>query len=641
MTAPEHPAESTDCERNAVLAQYASDVVLIVDADLKVQYLSPSAERQMGYREEEWLGHSALDAVHPDDVERAAEAFGRALGTPGVNEPLEIRAKQIGAGWRWFEVVASNLIEHPAIRGVVLCARDINDLRDTQSQQIADLRRFDALLANLSDMVTVIDAHGNMSYVSPAAQQLVGRQAEDRLGASIFDYVHPDDAPRAADVLAQALATPGHTTEFDARVLHEDGTYRTWEVRAKNLLDDPLVQGIIVNSRDVTDRVKVEAALHESERLYRTIVENANEGIWIIDTDAVTTFANTRLAAMFGLPAAAIVGRHVFEFLDNAGRDAATLRLERRRAGIGEQHDIQLYRQDGSAFWALISAAPLMDDDGTYHGSIALVTDITDRRNNEADLRAALFAQQRQKAELDRHRLEAELNRSRRLESIGRLAAGVAHDFNNLVGVILNFAAAAAKQLEPASSAAGDIAQIQYAAEQAAEVTRKLLTFGRADPLRLEVFDLNEIIVDVIQLVDRSFGQEIALAKQLTPHPCLIEADLSQTEQLLMNLLINARDALPNGGTIRVSTESGDTTSSTEDGTPPSVVLTVADNGIGMSPDVLARAFEPFFTTKNPDRGTGLGLATVHSIVTRANGHVRIESTPQRGTTVKVSLPSR
>src|SRR5438552_3220628 len=175
------------------LARHASDVVLIVDAEARVQYLSPSAERLMGYRADEWLGRSALEVIHPDDVELAAGAFGRALARPGLNEPLEMRVRRIGDGWRWFELVAPNLLDDPGVNGIVCNVRDVTDLRGAQDEVTANARRFEAMLANLSDLVSVIDTGGYMTYLSPATRRLLGRQAEDRLGASIFDYVHPDD----------------------------------------------------------------------------------------------------------------------------------------------------------------------------------------------------------------------------------------------------------------------------------------------------------------------------------------------------------------------------------------------------------------------------------------------------------------
>ncbi|HWS48193.1 MAG TPA: PAS domain S-box protein [Acidimicrobiia bacterium] len=756
-----------EAQRDQVLAQYASDVVLILDARAKVQYLSPSAERLMGYREEDWLGLDALQVIHPDDLELAAGAFGRALAVPGVNQPLEMRVRKVGDGWRWFEVVATNLIDHPAIRGVVLCARDITprveahealqrsedrlsallrhsndivcvldpdgavsyispsaarrlgydgeirvgtnvfdfvhpddlqrvrevlasipgldpgqrisvelrvahgdgswhdfevvvsdgsddpavagivcnardvtDLRNARAQVSVYERRFEAMLANLSDLISVIDANGNMSYLSPATRRLLGRNADDRLGASILDFVHPDDLEATTQRLHDALLVPGLIAPFETRVLHEDGTYRIFEVRANNLLHDPAVNGIIVNSRDITDRVNAEAALRANERLYRTIVETANEGIWMSDANNVTTFVNRRMAEMLGVQPGDMIGRNPFDFVNDDGLRLANDNLEHRRRGESGQFDFEFVRDDGTSFWAMVSASPLIDENGTYHGSIGLITDLTERMWAEAELRAAVVEREHNRAELERHRLEAELDQARRLESLGRLAAGIAHDFNNLMGVILNYASVAAKQLTENEPAAQDLARIQRAAEQAADVTRKLLVFGHADPVHPEVFDLNELVADLAELIGGSFGDEVGVVAQLAAERCPVEADRSQIEQLVTNLLLNARDALPSGGTITVTTAcETDAAAAREGETRDHVVLTIADNGVGMEPEVPKRAFEPFFTTKPAERGSGLGLATVHTIAARARGHVSIKSVPMAGTTVRVRLP--
>ena len=633
-----------EAQRFRGLARRASDVVLILDAAAHVQYMSPSAERLMGYREDDWLERDALQTIHPDDLELAAGAFGRALAQPGVNEPLEVRVRQVGGGWRWFEVVATNLIDDPAIGGVVIAARDVTErveareaLRRSEERLTTNARRFEAMLANLSDMVSVIDAHGDMTYVSPAAQRLVGRRAEDRVGASIFDYVHPDDAELAAAKLAELLAAPGLLEPFETRLRHEDGSYRVFEVSANNLLEDPAVQGIIINSRDITDRVAAEGALRERERLYRTIVESADEGIWMVDGGSRTSFVNSRMAQILGTTTVAMIGRELFDFVDDEDRDAVSRNIERRRSGISERHDIRLRRSDGSTFWAMISASPLTDEAGTYQGAIALVTDISDRRRSEAALRQAAIERHDQQAEIERHRLEAQLVEAQRLESLGRLAGGVAHDFNNLIGVILNYTAAIAKQLDETGPAAADLGQIQRAAEQAAGLTRKLLIFGRVDRGRPETLDVNQLVIEAMQLFDRPFGDAIVIETKLDPTRCFAHIDPSQIEQVLMNLLVNARDALPDGGTITVTTARV----SHDDTLGPHVVLSVSDDGTGMAPDVVQHAFEPFFTTKLLEHGTGLGLATVRAIVRGAGGTVSIESQLGVGTTVSARLPSR
>jgi PAS domain S-box-containing protein len=499
-------------ERLSALLRHSSDVVVVVSADGSLSYISPSAHLVLGYPPGSHLGTKLMDFVHPDDRVRVRDALTERLLSNERVTAVELRVAHADGSWRILELVATNRIDDPVVGGIVCNLRDITDLRRAQDETIRNARRFEAMLANLSDLVSVIDADGQMIYLSPATLRILGRHAEDRLGASIFDFIHPDDKARTLGEFARARERAGLIGPFDTRVLHQDGAYRTFEVRANNLLDDPAVNGIIVSSRDVTERVHSDAALRAAE-----------------------------------------LARH--------------------------QHE----------------------------------------------------------AELARHRLEAELIETRRLESLGRLAAGVAHDFNNLLGVILNYASAAAHQVDAASSAGRDIARIRQAAEQATDVTRKLLTFGRADAVNVEDFDLNELVRDITQLVDRSFGAEISVTNRLSPGPCCVHADRGQIEQMLMNLLLNARDAIVDRGTVLVATE---LTAPTRSGAKRAeVVLTVADTGSGMSAEVLRRAFEPFFTTKPAERGTGLGLSTAHAVATRAGGHIAIESDLGVGTTVRVRLP--
>ena len=546
--------DRSDDRLNALL-EHSGDVVAVITADATLSYISPAAPAMFGYPYGTHVGSRLFDLVHPDDRARAAEALTARLSTKAKRDPIQIRIAHADGSWRDIELVSSNLLDHPAVNGIVFNIRDITDLRRAQRELAATSARFEAMLGNVSDVVSVIDAHGKLAYVNPAGARLVGRRAEDRVGASIFDYIHPDDAELAVGKLAEALEKPGRLEPFEARLQIEDGPYLVFEVSANNLLDDPAVQGIIVTSRDVTDRVVAEAELRERERLYRTIVETADEGIWMIDASASTTFANHRMADMLGTTTEAMIGRDVFEFMDDDGREIAERNLARRRVGISDRHDFKFRRRDGTTFWAMLSAAPITADDGTYQGAIALVTDMTERRLAEAALRTAEIEQHRQLAQLERHQLEAQLAQAQRLESLGRLAGGIAHDFNNLNGVILNYTAAIAKQLDESSPAAADLAQIQRAAEQAAGLTRKLLIFGRVDRGRPELLDLNDLVVESTQLVDRPFGADIALVTQLEPEGCPTRADRAQIEQLLMNLLVNARDALPDGGTITVTTK--------------------------------------------------------------------------------------
>jgi len=298
-------------------------------------------------------------------------------------------------------------------------------------------------------------------------------------------------------------------------------------------------------------------------------------------------------------------------------------------------------RRDDSTFPAEISLSAIDTDDGLL--VTAAIRDITDRLEAQAE-------QERLRTQAERGRLERQLQQSQRLESLGQLAGGVAHDFNNLLGVISNYAAFVAEELnklpdqQPAESVVSDIEQIQRAAERAARLTHQLLAFARREVIRPRVLILNTIVTSVLELLQRTLGEHVVLITDLDPGLDHVLADPGHIEQILINLAVNARDAMTGGGTLTIHTSNADIDEAYVDthanlSLGRYVKLQLADNGPGMPPDVIDHAFEPFFTTKPKGEGTGLGLATIYGIVIQAGGNVRIYSEPDLGTVVTVLLP--
>lgn len=392
----------------------------------------------------------------------------------------------------------------------------------------------------------------------------------------------------------------------------------------------------------------------ERAQLLEAVLEAAPDALLAVDEDGRIVFANLQAEQVFGYSRSELVGSSVEQLVPHNARAVHPVMRRQyvahpvaRPMGMGVE--LAARRKDGSEFPAEISLAPVTTEDGTFVA--AAVRDVTERldaRAEREELRELAEKEQR-----ERRQQQAE-----RLESLGQLAGGVAHDFNNLLGAILNFASFVESDLAaldvPEDETAvlrSDVAQIRRAAERGAELTRQLLAFGRRDLARAEAVDLDELVERVRSLLRRTMGEHIEVDVERSPVQPVVMVDPGQLEQVLVNLAVNARDAMPEGGRLLLRTEVLDAELSGLDlrdsvsgslatGNPPgSVRLSVIDEGTGMTPDVIERAFEPFFTTKPAGAGTGLGLATVDGIVRAFGGTVELSSEPGSGTTVTVELP--
>jgi PAS domain S-box-containing protein len=367
-----------------------------------------------------------------------------------------------------------------------------------------------------------------------------------------------------------------------------------------------------------------------SEELSGGLLRAAPDAILVMDGGRIV-LANDRAAEMFGWPRDELLGLQARVLLTDAAFAAYPEQLRRRLtdpdAGAMGTFSTEARRRDGGVFPVEASLATV----DTEHGRliVAVIRDLTERHRAEQE-----------KADL---RLEAQTHRNQRLESLGQLAGGIAHDFNNMLGVILNYANFVVEEAESPTPVVGAIAadarQIIKAGERGTELTRQLLAFARKEVVRPQLLDLNAVLAGVEELLRRSLGAHVTLAVRPAPELPAVSFDPGQIEQLLVNLALNARDAMPTGGQLMIDTAAFVAGPDRPDLEPGEYVrLRVGDSGAGMPPDVVERAFEPFFTTKAKGEATGLGLATVYGIVTQAGGAVGIDSTVGVGTTVTILL---
>ncbi|HMI85277.1 MAG TPA: response regulator [Polyangiaceae bacterium] len=381
-----------------------------------------------------------------------------------------------------------------------------------------------------------------------------------------------------------------------------------------------VVERELREARERASRREAENALRESERRYRRIIETTNEGVWIVDADSKTTFVNPRMAAMVGLEPRAMLGTSIFEFVRDPSIVTALQQHEPHSAKHGE---IKLERKDDQATWVLLDTTPVIDGTGQYEGALVMAMDVSSRK-----------------------RLEEQLRQAQKMEAVGSLAGGIAHDFNNLLSVILSGTSLILEGLKPGDPIIIELEEVLKAGERAGALTRQLLAFSRQQMLEPRTLDLNQIVIGLEKMLRRLIGEDVELSLLLSRMLGKILADPGQIEQIIMNLVVNARDAMPQGGKVTIESGNCELTAAYTAlhlGVRPGdyVMLAITDTGIGMDADTRTRIFEPFFTTKEKGRGTGLGLSTVFGIVQQSGGHIWVYSEPGKGTTFKVYFPRK
>jgi len=380
--------------------------------------------------------------------------------------------------------------------------------------------------------------------------------------------------------------------------------------------------------QEIDEHIRAHQAMLASQKDYRRLLESLQEGIWLIDQDSRTTFVNPRMAEMLGQTVDGMLGRPLFDFMDAEGIKLAEKDLARRRQGYKDLHDFEFIKSDGARIYATLVTSPIMDEVGGYLGAIAGVVDVTERK----------------RAEEQKAVLELQLQQSQKMEAIGRLAGGVAHDFNNLLTGIQGYSQMILRSLQANDPLADDINEIKKAADRAAALTQQLLAFSRKQLIEPQVLDFNALVVNSQKMLSRIIGEDVHLVFKPKVETAKIKVDPHQMDQVLVNLAVNARDAMPQGGKLALETALvtlDDNFCRLHPEVEPGayIMLSVNDTGCGMDEETIKHIFEPFFTTKGRDRGTGLGLSTVYGIIKQHRGWINVDSRIGAGTTFNIYLP--
>ncbi|MCB5175255.1 hybrid sensor histidine kinase/response regulator [Microvirga lenta] len=492
---------------------------------------------------------------------------------------------------------------------------------------------FQLLIDSITDYaIYMLDPTGIIASWNPGAQRFKGYTESEILGEHFSRFYTPEERAAGRPLRALRIAATEGRFEDEGWRVRKDGT-RFWA----HVIIDPIIDpsgrltGFAKVTRDVTERREAQEALRQSEQRFRLLVQGVTDyAIFMLDTGGYVANWNAGAERIKGYRVDEIVGQHFSRFYTEEDLAAGIPRKALKTAleeGKFEAEGWRL-RKDGSRFWANVVIDPIYDDEGRLTGFAKVTRDITERREAQEALKQT----------------QAALFQSQKMEAVGQLTGGIAHDFNNLLTIIVN-------NLDLLTRNASNprdkrlIESAHRAAERGAKLTQQLLAFSRRQPLQPELNNPNTLIRGFEPVFRRACGEAIDLQLDLAPDLKAANIDGPQFEVSLLNLVVNARDAMPDGGRLSISTRnvsSGGSGNAWVEATPGEyVAITVADTGQGMPPEILTRVFEPFFTTKEVGKGTGLGLSQVYGFVSQSGGHVDIDSIPGQGTRIMLLLPAQ
>jgi PAS domain S-box-containing protein len=485
------------------------------------------------------------------------------------------------------------------------------------SERSAGDRRFATMVEHAPVGLAILDPTGAFRYTNVATSSLLGYTSEGLVGRQAIHLVHPDEGTRVTDTLAACLHQPGRTVAVECRLCHLEGYWIDVELSAIDLTHDPAVGAILVTLTDLTRYRAVSELARSDEARARALFDTSMDAVLVCDDQRRFTEANAAAQTLLQ-------------------RDEATLRtmrLDDLRPAEAAPMIARLWQTFLDHGVLESELEPLCPDGTTRTVRFRLSASVTPSRHLLVlhDL-------------TDQRMLERQFLQAQKMEPLGRLAGGIAHDFNNLLTAIGGYAEFLADEFAENDPRLREVDEIRKAADRAAGLTRQLLAFSRKQVLNLSPLDLNAVVSNMDRMLRRLIGEDVKLTTELSPDLRPAHADSGQVEQVIINLAVNARDAMPNGGHLRLETAT--VTLSVNDVPPESdlhpgeyVMLAVSDTGVGMSAQTKAHLFEPFYTTKDRGRGTGLGLSTVYGIVKQCGGHVTVSSEVDRGTTFCIYLP--
>jgi len=589
-------------------------------------YFSPGYVAMLGYKISDFPPHinSWEDLLHQDDKDRAIKNCMECIENRCNHFRIEFRMKGKNNEWYWI-LGQGKVVERDETGRAVRIVGTHTDITERKLSEEA-IRKNESIqrkmVANIGDVIVIIDKNGINKYKSANIEKWFGWKPEDVVGFSTWETIHPDDLDPTRDFFEKIMSKPNKAGTTECRYRCKDGSYKWIKFTGTNLIHDPEINGILGNYHDITERKGAEKSLQESEARFKAL-HNASFGGIVIHDKGVILDCNKGLSDMTGYTFAELVGMDGLLLIAEKSRDLVMGNIV---SGYEKPYEATGLHKDGGEFPMRLEARNI-----PYQGkSIRAVEfrDITDQKL----------------AEKERQKLQNQLIQAQKMESVGRLAGGVAHDFNNMLSVIHGNTEMIIEDIDQNHSVIPMLHEVQKATERSSNLTHQLLAFARKQTIAPRILNLNETIKGMFKMLRRLIGEDIDLSWLPKRNLWPVKIDPSQVDQILANLAINARDSIKDVGKITIETDNVHFDHDyclNHTGFIPGdyVVIAVSDNGNGMDKETVNNIFEPFFTTKELGKGTGLGLSTIYGIVKQNNGFINVYSELREGTTFKIYLP--
>ena len=624
-------------EKFRSLAENQHDVVWTVNENLEVNYISPSCFKTTGTTAEKTMGMNPKDFYTEESYQRIILTLAEERQKPANEmQPAVLEVDQYHEDGHLFpvEITCMPIIIDNRFIGVQGISRDITEKKKAEEALRESEEKFRYLVKNSNDVFVIIDENAKEIFVSDSVENITGFTPAETMGHSGFEFLHPDDLDHMSKTISKLLETPGGTIRDEYRHRRKDGGWVYLEAIGTNYLHEPSVKGIVLNIRNITERRQAEEKLLESEKKYRVLYEKSRQAeevyrsllhtsadaILIYDLDGRVDYLSPAFTTIFGWPLEELKGKRLHFLPESEKKESMAGIKQIFKDGKAIQgFETKRYSKNGSLINVSLSGSRFNDAMGNPAGLLVLIRDTSERT-----------------------KLEARLHQAQKMEAIGTLAGGVAHDLNNILGGLVSYPELLLLQLPDDSPLRKSILTIQKSGEKAAAVVQDLLTLARRGVVVTEVVNLNNVISEYLKSPEheklQSYHPGVHIETRLEADILNILGSSTHLSKTAMNLISNAAEAMPEGGNLIVSTENryidrpikgyGDVREGDY------VVLTISDTGTGIASDDLDKIFEPFYTKKKMGRsGTGLGMAVVWGTVKDHNGYIDVQSTEGKGTT--------